>query len=130
MSLKDFTAETILNHSPYVPGKQPVRLEKILKLNTNENPYPPTSRVSDTILAQVKQLHRYPNSSAEELRRTIAKLHNVDPDQVIVGNGSDDILNLCVRCFSDKTKSIGMLIPSYSLYEVLGSLQGAEIKKI
>ena len=106
MSLQDFTAETILNHNPYIPGKQPVGHERVLKLNTNENPYPPTPKVSDVILEQVNRLNRYPNSSAQELRETIAKLHSVDSDQVIVGNGSDDILNLCVRCFSDKTKSV------------------------
>ena len=130
MSLQDFTAETILNHNPYIPGKQPAGHERILKLNTNENPYPPTPRVSDIILEQVNKLNRYPNSSAQELRETIAKLHSVDSDQVIVGNGSDDILNLCVRCFSDNEKSVGMLSPSYSLYDVLSSLQGAETKKI
>ena len=130
MSVKDLTAYSISRHKPYTPGKQPTIHERTIKLNTNENPYPPTPQISESILAQITDLNRYPNSSADDLRSTIANLHNVHPDQVIVGNGSDDILNLCVRCFSDRSKSIGMLDPSYSLYEVLGSLQEAEVKKI
>ncbi|MBT3667062.1 MAG: histidinol-phosphate transaminase [Opitutae bacterium] len=129
MSLKDLTAKNIFLHKPYIPGKQPSNFEQTIKLNTNENPYPPSPRISKSILKQIDALARYPNSSADSLRLTIAKLHNVDVGQVIVGNGSDDILNLCVRCFSDYSKSIGMFDPSYSLYEVLGSMQGVEVKK-
>ena len=129
MSVQDLTAHSICKHKPYIPGKQPVISERIIKLNTNENPYPPTPKISELIVTQVNELHRYPNSSSSDLRETIANLHNVHPDQIIVGNGSDDILNLCVRCFSDSSKSIGMLDPSYSLYEVLGSLQGAKVIK-
>ena len=129
MSLKKFTAKNVYFHKPYIPGKQPIDFDNTIKLNTNENPYPPSPKISESILAQINTLNRYPESSSESLRHTIAKLHNVEADQVIVGNGSDDILNLCVRCFSDQTKSVGMLYPSYSLYPVLGSLQGAEVKK-
>ena len=129
MSLKDLTTQNILRHKPYIPGKQPANFEQTIKLNTNENPYPPSPEISKSILEQIDSLSRYPNSSADSLRSTIAQLHNVDDEQVIVGNGSDDILNLCVRCFSDHSKPLGMLDPSYSLYEVLGSLQGAEVKK-
>jgi histidinol-phosphate aminotransferase len=129
MSLKGLTARNILLHKPYIPGKQPSNFEQTIKLNTNENPYPPSPRISKSILQQIDALALYPNSSADSLRLTIAKLHNVDIDQVIVGNGSDDILNLCVRCFSDSTKSVGMFDPSYSLYEVLTSMHGVEAKK-
>lgn len=129
MSFKDLTTQNIVRHNPYIPGKQPTNFEQTLKLNTNENPYPPSPEISKSILGQIDSLARYPNSSADSLRSTIAKLHNVNYEQVIVGNGSDDILNLCVRCFSDHSKSIGMLEPSYSLYEVLGSLQGAKVQK-
>ncbi len=130
MSVKELTAQPISDHKPYIPGKQPINLERTIKLNTNENPYPPSPQIGESILTQINDLNRYPDSTAEDLRATIASLHNVEVDQVIVGNGSDDILNLCVRCFSDASKSIGMLDPSYSLYEVLGSLQGTEVKKI
>ena len=129
MSLKDLTTQNVLRHKPYIPGKQPANFEQTIKLNTNENPYSPSPEISKSILEQIDSLSRYPNSSADSLRSTIAQLHNVDDEQVIVGNGSDDILNLCVRCFSDHSKPLGMLDPSYSLYEVLGSLQGAEVKK-
>ena len=129
MSVKDLTAHSICKHKPYIPGRQPVISGRTIKLNTNENPYSPTPKIAELIAAQVNELHRYPNSSASDLREVIANLHNVHPDQIIVGNGSDDILNLCVRCFSDSSKSIGMLDPSYSLYEVLGSLQGTKVKK-
>ncbi len=130
MTLNDLTSQNILSHASYQPGEQPDLGHKVIKLNTNENPYPPTPRASEKILDHVNKLMLYPNSSSINLRRTIAKIHMVDEDQVIVGNGSDDILNLCVRCFSDQTKPVGFLEPSYSLYEVLASLQGAPIDKI
>ena len=130
MSIDHLISEHVLGHDPYIPGEQPKISNGLIKLNTNENPYPPSPDILKTLSGQIEKLNLYPDSSSVELRNCIAKIHNVDPDQVIVGNGSDDILNLCTRSFSDRTKGVGFFDPSYSLYEVLCSLNGCPTQKI
>ena len=130
MDLDELISENISDHFPYVPGIQPSEAKKVVKLNTNENPYPPSPLISHGIIDQINNLRFYPDSSSLKLRQSIARLHDVHPDQVIVGNGSDDILNLCVRCFSDKTKPVGFYEPSYSLYKVLASLNGSKTCRV
>jgi len=126
----EYRSRNILSHKAYVPGEQPVTLGEVIKLNTNENPYPPSPKIKDAILGELESLRLYPNPPAYELRDCIAKLHGLSTKQVIVGNGSDDILNLCTRCFSDDKLKVGMLEPSYSLYEVVASLQGSTLIRI
>ena len=130
MFTNDLVSQNISGHEPYIPGRQPKLNAETIKLNTNENPYPPSPLITDGLHEHIDNLRLYPDSSCEELRNSIALLHSVDPDEVIIGNGSDDILNLCTRCFSDVSKPIGFFEPSYSLYNVLGSLQGCPVKKI
>ena len=130
MFTNDLVSESVSGHKPYIPGQQPQLNDQTIKLNTNENPYPPSPRIANGIGKHIDKLQLYPDSSCNELRNIIAQLHNVDPDQVIIGNGSDDILNLCTRCFSDASKSIGFFEPSYSLYNVLASLQGCPVEKV
>ena len=123
----EYRSRNILSHKAYVPGEQPVAGGESIKLNTNENPYPPSPKIKGAILAELQSLRLYPSSSANELRDCISDLHGLAAEQVIVGNGSDDILNLCTRCFSDDRLRVGMLDPSYSLYEVIASLQGSSL---
>lgn len=135
----------------YVPGEQP-KIKGLIKLNTNENPYPPSPKV----LAAVKQatderLRLYPNPSAEKLRAKLAKLHGCKPENIIVGNGSDEVLALATRCFVEPVAAFGRkpptkkrdeglrrsaetplpqqiiqyFTPSYSLYPVLADIHGA-----
>jgi histidinol-phosphate aminotransferase len=123
----------------YVPGEQP-KIKRLIKLNTNENPYPPSPKV----LAAVKNaadawLRLYPNPTAERLRKKLAKLHGCKPENIIVGNGSDELLALAVRCFVEpcpkfKAKNsklelakatVQFFTPSYSLYPVLTDIHGA-----
>ena len=81
----------------YVPGEQP-RIKGLIKLNTNENPYPPSRRVIRAVQAAVYgRLRLYPNPSAERLRNKLARLHRCQPENIIVGNGSDELLALAVR---------------------------------
>ncbi|MFW6304040.1 MAG: histidinol-phosphate transaminase [Candidatus Sumerlaeota bacterium] len=104
---------------PYTPGEQPSGTG-ILKLNTNENPYPPPSAVVEEVRAATgERLRLYPNPSSESLRRALAAYHAVDPDQVLLGNGSDEILRLLVHAFIDPGMSIAVVDPTYSLYPVL-----------
>src|SRR6266699_7181323 len=81
----------------YVPGEQP-KVKGLIKLNTNENPYPPSPRVLRAVRAAVDgRLRLYPNPTAERLREKLAKLHRCKPENIIVGNGSDELLALAVR---------------------------------
>lgn len=84
---------------PYVPGEQP-KIKGLIKLNTNENPYPPSPRVLAAIKAATDgRLRLYPNPTAQPLRERLAKLHKCKPENIIVGNGSDELLAMAVRCF-------------------------------
>src|ERR1700748_2915665 len=83
----------------YVPGEQP-KIKGLIKLNTNENPYPPSPRVLKAVKAAVDgRLRLYPNPTAQVLREKLAKLHGCKPENVVLGNGSDELLALAVRAF-------------------------------
>ncbi|HXC01880.1 MAG TPA: histidinol-phosphate transaminase, partial [Opitutaceae bacterium] len=110
----------------YTPGLQPGE-SGWLKLNTNENPYPPSPRVAEALLREIgsdgASLRLYPNPTSAPLRAALAKHHGLKPENVFVGNGSDDVLNLLVRCFCAPTAAAGFTWPSYSLYPVLVEIQ-------
>jgi len=113
---------------PYVPGEQP-KIKGLIKLNTNENPYPPSPRVLDAIKkATDGRLRLYPNPTAQALREKLAKLHRCKPENIIVGNGSDEFLAMAVRCFVEPASQslVQFFEPSYSLYPVLADIHGAQ----
>ena len=111
--------------SAYVPGEQP-KIHGLIKLNTNENPYPPSPKVLAAIKRAVDgRLRLYPNPSAEALRARLAKLHHCAPDNIIVGNGSDELLALATRAFVEPGQTVQFFNPSYSLYPVLAAIHGA-----
>jgi histidinol-phosphate aminotransferase len=114
---------------PYVPGEQP-KIKGLIKLNTNENPYPPSRRVLKAVKGATDgRLRLYPNPTAQPLREKLAKLHRCKPENIIVGNGSDELLAMAVRAFVEpgrKSESIVQYFhPSYSLYPVLADIHGA-----
>lgn len=112
----------------YVPGEQP-KIAGLIKLNTNENPYPPSPRVLAAIRAHVDQrLRLYPDPNSDRLREKIARHCGFRPDQVIAGNGSDDILTLCLRAFVDEGKRVQFPWPTYSLYPVLTQIQNGRVR--
>mgnify|MGYP006075974539 CR=1 FL=1 len=110
----------------YTPGFQPTGSDWV-KLNTNESPYPPSPKVAEAITQSVTDdgasLRLYPSPTSAPLRAQIAELHGLAADQVIIGNGSDDILNLLVRVFGGPETPTGFTLPSYSLYPVLVAIQ-------
>lgn len=108
----------------YVPGEQPTD-PAVVKLNTNENPYPPSARVRAALLDACDRLHRYPDPSARALRERAGALYGVDPDGIVVGNGSDELLSLLVRTIVDPGETVAFPVPTYSLYDPLVALQGA-----
>ncbi|HEY5079776.1 MAG TPA: histidinol-phosphate transaminase [Opitutaceae bacterium] len=111
----------------YTPGFQPAG-EGWVKLNTNECPYPPSPLVAEAILAEVgtdgSRLRLYPDPASTGLRAAVAKVHGISAADVCIGNGSDDLLNLLVRCFCGREAPAGFTLPSYSLYPVLVGIQG------
>ena len=116
----------------YTPGLQPTESGWV-KLNTNECPYPPSPRVAAAITAELgdgESLRLYPNPTSAPLRRVVAKLHGLTEENVLIGNGSDDVLNLLVRVFGGPTAATGVTIPSYSLYPVLVAINDGSISAI
>ena len=111
---------------PYVPGEQP-KIKGLIKLNTNENPYPPSPKVLAAVKSAVDgRLRLYPNPTADALRARLAKLHPCQPENIIVGNGSDELLALATRAFVEPGRGvIQFFTPSYSLYPVLAEIHGA-----
>ena len=117
--------ESVRRMTGYTPGEQPAD-PGLVKLNTNENPYPPSPRVLEAMRGiQAGSLRRYPDPVCRRLRGRIAELHGVDASRVFVGNGSDEILALCTRAFVEDGRGVGYFDPSYSLYPVLADIRGA-----
>ncbi len=109
----------------YTPGLQTTEPGWV-KLNTNECPYPPSPRVAEALRREIGDgagLRLYPNPKSSPLRAAVAKLHGLAEGNVCIGNGSDDILNLLVRCFCAPEAAAGFMLPSYSLYPVLVEIQ-------
>jgi histidinol-phosphate aminotransferase len=114
----------------YTPGEQP-KDPGIIKLNTNENPYPPSPKVTEALWTfDPARLRLYPDPVFMALRRRIAEIHGCTAEQVFIGNGSDEILALCTRAFVENDGSVGYFVPSYSLYPVLADIRGAEKRPV
>ena len=114
----------------YVPGEQPT-VPGIVKLNTNENPYPPSPLVVQALQSLDEDaVRRYPDPHSRALREKIAELHGCEAERVFVGNGSDEILALCTRSFVENDGSVGYFNPSYSLYPVLADIRGVERRPV
>lgn len=114
----------------YTPGEQPESLS-VIKLNTNENPYPPSPKVMEAIAKiQPDQLRRYPHPLGRLFRETAARIFGVTPDHILCGNGMDDILNLTCRAFSGPEAALVYPVPTYTLYGVLGQIQASIIREV
>ncbi len=121
------------NSSPYVPGEQPQH-ENLCKLNTNENPFPPSPRVGEAIAKVLEQqaddLRLYPAPESDDLRAALAQLYDIDINQVFVGNGSDEVLALVFASFFLKERPILAPDISYSFYPVYAQTFGIELVQI
>src|SRR5947199_2524323 len=115
----------------YVPGEQP-RDGAFVKLNTNENPYPPSPRVFDALRAALtgERLRKYPDPVGTHFRQTAGRVLGVDPDGVLIGNGSDDVLTVVTRAFVPEGGLVVSPTPSYLLYRTLTELQGARFRAV
>jgi histidinol-phosphate aminotransferase len=109
---------------PYVPGEQP-RIANLVKLNTNENPYPPSPRAIDAIQqAAANGLERYPDPTSLAVRESVARRHGLQADQVFAGNGSDEVLAHAFFAFFQQAEALLMPDVSYSFYRVYAQLYG------
>jgi histidinol-phosphate aminotransferase len=114
----------------YTPGEQPTD-PSVIKLNTNENPYPPSPQVMEAVRAITpEQLRRYPHPLANPFRDQAAKVFGLSRDMIICGNGMDDILNMTVRAFSGPEAALVFPTPTYTLYAVLANIQASVVKQV
>ena len=134
LEIEELIRPLVRKLQPYVPGEQP-RIKGLIKLNTNENPYPPAPAVLQATRAAVDgRLRLYPNPTSAALRERLAKLHHCQPENIIVGNGSDELLAMAVRAFVEPghpytsaryRHTVQYFDPSYSLYPVLAETHGS-----
>lgn len=125
-------SRTVSGLSAYVPGEQP-QGGGWVKLNTNEFPYPPSPAVRDAVMRELgpdcASLRLYPAPLSDGLRAAVGGYYGVPAENVVCGNGSDDILNLVMRAFGDASLHVAAMNPSYSLYPVLSKMQGARLEE-
>lgn len=115
---------------PYIPGEQP-KHSGWIKLNTNENPYPPSPKVVQAISKAAKlNLQIYPDPVSLDLRKSIGKYYKIQLDRVIIGNGSDEILRMILETYINPGEIIFSLYPSYPLYKVLSEIHSGKNRLI
>jgi histidinol-phosphate aminotransferase len=119
-------AQHVRKLAAYVPGEQP-KAKNVIKLNTNENPYPPSPACGKVLSSfALENLRKYPDPQCMELRAEIAKLHGTKIENVLIGNGSDEILAMATRAFMENDELVASLDPSYSLYKTVAEIRGSE----
>lgn len=128
--MSKYWSETARMTDPYVPGEQPNETS-IIKLNTNENPYPPSPKVIEALKeAADEYLRLYPDPSVEELREEIARYYRVKKEQVFVGNGSDEVLAFSFLAFFDRDETILFPDITYSFYPVYAKLYSLRYEEV
>src|SRR5438876_7842756 len=129
--MSPFLRPNIRAMAGYTPGEQP-RDGAFIKLNTNENPYPPSPRVFEAVRAVLTgdRLRKYPDPVGTEFRRSAGRILGVDPDSILIGNGSDDILTIVTRAFVPEGGLVVSPTPSYLLYRTLAEIQGARFQTV
>ena len=122
--------ENVEKLKAYTPGFQPKQAD-VIKLNTNENPYPPSPMVMK-VLSEIKteQLRKYPDPHADAFRQAAAEVHSVKPENIMCTNGGDELLSMAIRAFCDKKRPVAYPVPTYSLYPVLAAIQNCSAIEI
>ena len=134
--MKSIVKKTILKVKPYVPGKpieevkRELGLRNVIKLASNENPYGPSPKVLKAIRQASKELNRYPDGDCYYLRKALAKKFKVSGQQLIFGNGSDELIVLAVRAFVGKGDEVVVAKPSFLIYTIASRIAGAHIKAV
>jgi histidinol-phosphate aminotransferase len=126
--------QEVIDLNPYIPGEQPSAYSKIIKINTNENPYPPSPKgkqAGEKVLAD-GVLRKYPNPTSSELRIAIADLYKIHPDEILITNGSDEAIRLLFLSILESGDRILCPEPTYSAYPVFAdiTLENVEFVRI
>ncbi|HLZ01202.1 MAG TPA: histidinol-phosphate transaminase [Bradyrhizobium sp.] len=124
-----FWSPVVHTLSPYVPGEQP-KQDGVIKLNTNENPYPPSPRVAEAIASAMSRLRLYPDPRASLLREAIASRYGVAPDEVFVGNGSDEVLAHTFQALLKHDAPLLFPDVTYSFFPVWSELYGVSCEAV
>jgi histidinol-phosphate aminotransferase len=124
--------DAIVGMAPYVPGEQPKPGERLIKLNTNENPYPPSPRVRAAIIKAVQgdALRLYPRPMADEFIEAASRCYRMPQEMILAGNGSDELLAMLFRAVLDPGDTVAYAVPTYSLYDTLASIEGARVAAV
>lgn len=128
--------ERLLKIKPYKPGrpidevKRELNLRDVIKLASNENPYPPSPKVLKAIQKEALNINRYPDGGCFYLRQSLTKKLKVDDDQLIFGNGSDEVIIMALRAFVDEGDEVVIAKPSFLVYEIGSKVVGANIKQV
>ena len=126
-----FVRSVVREMSGYTPGEQPAPGERVVKLNTNENPFPPSPKVIQAIASvEPEQLRRYPNSAGDAFREAAAPILGVTPDMILTGNGSDDVLAVAMLTFLSPGDMLAYPHPTYSLYPVMAELDQVKTAEV
>jgi len=134
--MKHIAKRSIFKVKPYVPGKpieevkRELKLKRVIKLASNENPYGPSLLVRKAIVHASKSLNRYPDGDCFYLRQKLAKKLSVKPNQIIFGNGSDELIVLAVRAFVNPGDEVVLARPSFLIYDIASKIAGAKIKAV
>ena len=128
--------KAILNIKPYKPGKpieevkRELRLKDVIKLASNENPFGPSPKAVSAIKKSLQNINRYPESNCFYLRQALAKKLKVKENQLVFGNGSDELIILALRAFVSEGDEVIVAYPTFLIYELAAQIQGARIKKV
>ncbi|MBR5614978.1 MAG: histidinol-phosphate transaminase [Clostridia bacterium] len=124
-----FLSERLKALEPYTPGEQP-QILNLIKLNTNESPFPPSQKAASYAAAEAEKLQLYPDPECRRLTEEIAKLVGVDPCEVLVTNGSDEILNFAFMAYCDSKKGAAFPDITYGFYKVFAQLGGVSYTEV
>ncbi len=128
--------KSILNIKPYKPGKpieevkREMGLKEVIKMASNENPLGPSPKAVDSIKKYLSNINRYPEGGCFYLRQALSKRLKVKPEQLIFGNGSDELIILCLRAFINEGDEVVVATPTFLIYEIASKIQGAKIKTV
>lgn len=134
--MRSLAKKYILAVKPYVPGKpidevkRELGLKDVIKLASNENPYGPSAKVLKAIAKEAKSINRYPDGGCFYLRKALAKRLKVGEEQLIFGNGSDEIIVMAIKAFVEKGENVVVAKPSFLIYDIAARLAGATVKAV
>ncbi|MBF0478478.1 MAG: histidinol-phosphate transaminase [Candidatus Omnitrophica bacterium] len=134
--MKTRAKQTLFKVQPYVPGrpiedvKRELGLKEVIKLASNENPYPTSPKVLKAIAQAAKSVNRYPDGGCIALRQELAKQLKVKPEQLIFGNGSDEVIVMAVRAFVQPGDEVIFAKPSFLVYEIASCIEGAKLNAV